>query len=104
VLIPLNLVWILSLAGIRLLQGRGNVLSKVIIFAVALVIVLAVLQFWPSRRRNAEFEDAPAPDPRGRVGGAEGFPLPPLNLEVPPSPRAKRILVEREPVSTGKEN
>jgi NADH-quinone oxidoreductase subunit H len=106
VLIPLNLIWILALAGIRLLQGRENVsfLTKAIIFVVALVIVLALLQFWPSRKRNAEMEDAPAIDPQGRVGGKEGFPLPPLNLEVPPSPRAKRILVEREPVSTGKEN
>jgi NADH-quinone oxidoreductase subunit H len=106
VLIPLNLVWILALAGIRLLQGRENVsfLTKAIIFVVALIIVLGLLQFWPSRNRNAEMEEAPAPDPGGRIGGKEGFPLPPLNLEVPPSPRAKRILVEREPVSTGKEN
>jgi NADH-quinone oxidoreductase subunit H len=106
VLIPLNLIWILALAGIRLLQGRENVsfLTKAIIFVVALVIVLGLLQFWPSRKRNAEMEEAPPLDPQGRVGGKEGFPLPPLNLEVPPSPRAKRILVEREPVSTGKEN
>jgi NADH-quinone oxidoreductase subunit H len=38
------------------------------------------------------------------VGGSKGFPLPPMNLEVPPSPRAKLVIAEREPVSTGKEN
>ena len=30
-----------------------------------------------------------------RVGGAKGFPDPPLDLEVPPSPRAERVLVSR---------
>ena len=106
VLIPLNLVWILAVAGGRLLWGRGNVsaVTKVIIIVAVLVVVLALLQFWPSRQRNAEAEEAPAVDPKGRIGGQDGFPLPPLNLEVPPSPRAKRIVAEREPVSTGKEN
>jgi hypothetical protein len=32
---------------------------------------------------------------RGRVGGSAGFPVPPLDLEVPPSPRAERVLVSR---------
>jgi NADH-quinone oxidoreductase subunit H len=105
VLIPVNLVWILALSGIRLLQTRSNVTfgTKAIIFVIAAVVVIALLQFWPSRKRS-EAEEAPPTPPQGRVGGTEGFPLPPLDLEVPPSPRAKRVLVEREPVSTGKEN
>jgi NADH-quinone oxidoreductase subunit H len=103
VLIPLNLIWILALAGIRVAQGRGGAATWIAAVAVA-VVLLALIVFWPSRTRNAENEEAPAVDPRGRIGGKDGFPLPPLNLEVPPSPRAKRILVEREPVTTGKEN
>jgi NADH-quinone oxidoreductase subunit H len=103
VLIPLNLIWILALAGIRVAQGRGGAATWIAAVAVA-VVLLALIVFWPSRTRNAENEEAPAVDPRGRIGGKDGFPLPPLNLEVPPSPRAKRILVEREPVPTGKEN
>jgi len=38
--------------------------------------------------------------PEGRVGGKDGFPTPPLDLQVPPSPRAKRMIADREPVST----
>jgi NADH-quinone oxidoreductase subunit H len=107
VLIPVNLVWILALAGIRLLQDQNNVSfrTKAIIFAAALVVVLALLQFWPSRKKAVEEESAKV-KPGGRIGGTEGFPLPPLDLEIPPSPRAKRVIVERDPVSstTGKES
>ena len=107
VLIPINLVWILGLAGIRLMQGEPGLATqtKWIIGIAALVVLLAVLQFWPSRKKATPEElAAVAPPEQGRVGGAKGFPLPPMNLEVPPSPRATRVIVEREPVSTGKES
>jgi NADH-quinone oxidoreductase subunit H len=101
VLIPVNLVWILVLAAGRLdVAGR----TKAFIVVAFGVVLLATLMLWPSRKREVPSEEAAPIDPGGRVGGAEGFPLPPLDLEVPPSPRAKRVIVEREPVSTGKES
>ena len=101
VLIPANLVWILVLAAGRL---DTSARTKALIIAAMGVVLLATLMFWPSRKREVPSEEAAPIGPGGRVGGADGFPLPPLDLEVPPSPRAKRMIVEREPVSTGKES
>jgi NADH-quinone oxidoreductase subunit H len=106
VLIPINLVWILALAGIRLMQTREglNVTTKALIIGGALLVLLLVLLLWPSRTPEPTVLEAEALDPGGRIGGTEGFPLPPMDLEVPPSPRARRLIVERETVSTTKEN
>jgi NADH-quinone oxidoreductase subunit H len=106
VLIPINLIWILALSGIRLMQTREGLsfVTKAVIIVGALVVLILVLILWPSRKAQPTVLEADELDPAGRVGGSEGFPLPPLDLEVPPSPRARRVIVEREPVSTTKEN
>jgi hypothetical protein len=82
---------------------------------------LVVWMFWPSRKQADESPGIAGLNAKtGRVGGAKGFPVPPLNLEVPPSPRAQRVLVgrsarraavaegmeadDRETVPTGKES
>ncbi|MEV0130485.1 NADH-quinone oxidoreductase subunit NuoH [Dactylosporangium sp. NPDC050688] len=107
VLIPANLLWILSLAGILLTIDSDN-LSSAGKFGVSVAIIVVALAIGFTAvalsRRNVTVVEMPKAHPGGRVGGDKGFPLPPLNLEVPPSPRAKRVIVEREPVSTGKEN
>ncbi|MEU7865443.1 NADH-quinone oxidoreductase subunit NuoH [Dactylosporangium sp. NPDC049140] len=106
VLIPANLVWILALSGIRVLQNGGistGARTGVIIGIVVLVVLVLALVALQRSRRGAGVELPPV-HPDGRVGGASGFPLPPMNLEVPPSPRAKRVIVERETVPTGKES
>jgi NADH-quinone oxidoreductase subunit H len=107
VLIPANLVWILALSGIRLVQTHDELSTGartgVIVGVVALVLLILVL-VGLQRARRAPLADVTPVDPGGRVGGEQGFPLPPLNLEVPPSPRAKRVIVERETVPTGKES
>ncbi|GAA1549552.1 NADH-quinone oxidoreductase subunit NuoH [Dactylosporangium maewongense] len=107
VLIPANLIWILTLAGI-LLTINTDSLSSMSKFGVSVAIIVAALALGlvaiVLSRRGATVVEIPEAHPGGRVGGSKGFPLPPLNLEVPPSPRAKRVIVEREPVSTGKES
>jgi hypothetical protein len=51
---------------------------------------------WPSRANTDEHPGIRGLSAkRGRVGGETGFPVPPLDLEVPPSPRAERVLVSR---------
>jgi NADH-quinone oxidoreductase subunit H len=102
VLIPVNLVWILALAGLRTLQN-SNLESRIKMFvAVAVVlIVAAVWVLWPTKEKPKVATGIDGVDPAGRVGGSEGFPLPPLDLEVPPSPRAPRLTVDREPVPVG---
>ncbi len=122
VLIPANLVWILVLAGVRTVQDQdlGRVQTVAWIGGPVLA-ALVIWMFWPSRKQVEESPGVAGINAKqGRVGGAKGFPVPPLNLEVPPSPRAERVLVgrsarraavaegmegdDRETVPTGKES
>jgi NADH-quinone oxidoreductase subunit H len=97
VLLPLNLVWILLLAGVKVLQGSSVTWSqRATIIGVALVVALAVVLLWPGRK--------PRPKPGELPPQEGGFPVPPMDLEVPPSPRLKRIEAQREPVSVGEES
>jgi NADH-quinone oxidoreductase subunit H len=91
VLLPTNLVWILALAGLRATQSWEGRDRWYAIGGIGLVALL-IIAMWPSPKPAP----APATPPReGRVGGSEGFPLPPADLEVPPSPRAQRLTAER---------
>jgi NADH-quinone oxidoreductase subunit H len=94
VLLPVNLVWILLLAGIKVMQGselKGT--QKGLIIGAAAVVALALVSLWPSRK--------PGPTPGELPPQEGGFPVPPMDLRVPPSPRLKRIEAQREPVSVG---
>jgi NADH-quinone oxidoreductase subunit H len=101
VLLPANLVWILVVSGIRTLQlhnGGGNTRWYIVIGVV--LVALIVLFLWPSttkpaERTTADLEAEHAERPEG------SFPLPPMNLEVPASPRLKRVTGERQPAPVG---
>jgi NADH-quinone oxidoreductase subunit H len=77
------------------LQGGTDLTSrtKLLIAGAVLVAIMIALMFWPTRERRAS--EPPPVDPGGRVGGEHGFPLPPLDLQVPPSPRAARVKAVR---------
>jgi NADH-quinone oxidoreductase subunit H len=100
VLLPINLAWILLLAGVRVLQhgdiSRGYArLGLIAGLAVVAVVVVLVLFSGsspePARTAKQQLADRPT----------GSFPLPPLDLEVPPSPRAKRGVAERQPANVG---
>jgi NADH-quinone oxidoreductase subunit H len=96
VLLPINLVWILMLAGIRTLQKQDVTTSqRYLIIAGAIVTVLLISLLWPSKREAPvkTLQEQVRARPRG------SFPLPPMDLQVPPSPRAKRMVAEREPAN-----
>jgi NADH-quinone oxidoreductase subunit H len=102
VLIPISLVWILVLAGLQLVRKsnlQGNLKVYVIVGIIALVAIAWVL--WPAKEKPETTPGIDGVDPGGRVGGEQGFPLPPLDLQVPPSPAVKRLTAEREPVPAG---
>jgi NADH-quinone oxidoreductase subunit H len=102
VLIPLNLIWILAIALLRTMQQSSMPAS--LKYAAAggfIVIVLLLLFLWPTKPKREVAVGVEDVEPGGRVGGAEGFPLPPLDLELPPSPATRRITAEREPVPVG---
>jgi NADH-quinone oxidoreductase subunit H len=96
VLLPVNLVWILALAGIKVLQDRSGQQRFLIIGGIAVVILLMVL-FWPTKTKEPErpLDEQVAARPSG------SFPVPPMDLQVPPSPRARRAVAEREPATVG---
>lgn len=98
VLIPLALLWVVVLGAVRLAQigdlttgQRAWLLGG--LGAIALVMVL----FWPLRRRRAR----PSAAERVAARPEGSFPLPPLDLEIPASPRALReVAGKREAVQT----
>ena len=94
ILLPLNLVWILLLAGVKVMQGSAVPAGrKVLIIAAVAVVALLAVTLWPSRK--AEPKPGELPPQEG------GFPVPPMDLQVPPSPRLARLEAQREPVSVG---
>ncbi|MEV6810879.1 NADH-quinone oxidoreductase subunit NuoH [Micromonospora sp. NPDC051296] len=94
VLIPISLVWIVVLAGLRTI-GDWDTTSRLYAIGIPAGLVLLAAVFWPSRK--------PQPQPtlaeqvENRPQGS--FPLPPMDLQVPPSPRTRRMVAEREPAN-----
>jgi NADH-quinone oxidoreductase subunit H len=94
VLIPISLVWILVVAGVRVLQSsdisRARTLTIVAIVLVALILFLSPWLF------------GKPPEEPVKPGDSEpqegGFPVPPMDLSVPPSPRLRRVEGERATV------
>ncbi len=105
VLIPANLVWILALAGIKVLQGSElDTTERLVWIGVPMAIVLILAFLWPSRHKP----EPPTVAEQVILRPEGSFPLPPLDLVVPVNPRAKRLTASRgengdsdQPVGTG---
>jgi NADH-quinone oxidoreductase subunit H len=97
VLIPVNLVWILFLAGVRVINRELSTGPRFLVIAGLLVVVLLIAMLWPAARkpRQQSLEEQIASRPPG------SFPVPPIDLQVPPSPRARRAVAERAPAAVG---
>ncbi len=87
VLIPLNLVWILAITTMRVLRDRGWNAAVVMLIVglpiIALIALWAVLDIRRSKRVEAEL----AADDAAEAALPTAFPIPPMDLVVPPSPR-----------------
>jgi NADH-quinone oxidoreductase subunit H len=100
VLVPTALVWILFIGTFSVLRSEGRSTRDLLLYGVlplAAIIILVTL-FWPegrSQEDEEEYEDEQPPARRGVPGGG-AFPVPPMDLSIPPSPRLRA----REPVST----
>ncbi|MGK5737370.1 NADH-quinone oxidoreductase subunit NuoH [Micromonospora sp. URMC 103] len=94
VLLPINLVWILVLSGLRSIED-WDTRGKLIAVGVPAGLLLIATLFWPSRRPE------PKPTLQEQVNNRPhgSFPLPPMDLQVPPSPRITRVVAEREPAN-----
>ncbi|MFI7426126.1 NADH-quinone oxidoreductase subunit NuoH [Micromonospora sp. NPDC049836] len=94
VLLPINLVWILVLAGLRSIED-WQTKDRLVATAIGAGVLLLATLFWPSRKKE------PAPPLQEQVNSRPhgSFPLPPMDLQVPPSPRTRRVVAEREPAN-----
>jgi NADH-quinone oxidoreductase subunit H len=97
VLIPVNLVWILFLSYVKIANTELTKTHKWLTIAGIVVVVLLIAMFWPAARkaRQLSLEEQIAARPPG------SFPVPPIDLQVPPSPRARRAVAERAPATVG---
>jgi NADH-quinone oxidoreductase subunit H len=100
VLIPVNLVWILFLAGVRVANNELSTRDRWLVIGGIVVAVLLVAMLWPAAKkpRVLSIEEQLAARPPG------SFPVPPIDLQVPPSPRARREVAERTPATVGGES
>jgi NADH-quinone oxidoreductase subunit H len=97
VLLPINLVWILALAGIRVLQDEPDAAVRWGIIGGVLLVVLLATLLWPDRKPKPALPLQEQVDARP----TGSFPLPPMDLQVPPSPRVRREVAQREPAAVG---
>jgi NADH-quinone oxidoreductase subunit H len=102
VLVPAALVWILFIGTFSVLRSEGHSTRDLMLYGVIplAAIIILVTVFWPEGRADEdayedEYEDEQPPS-RGGVPGGGAFPVPPMDLSIPPSPRLRA----REPVST----
>ncbi|MDG4803460.1 NADH-quinone oxidoreductase subunit NuoH [Micromonospora sp. WMMD980] len=94
VLLPINLVWILVLAGLRSIED-WQTKDRLLVTAIGAGVLLLATLFWPSRKKQPK--SSPQEQADSRPYGS--FPLPPMDLQVPPSPRTRRVVAEREPAN-----
>jgi NADH-quinone oxidoreductase subunit H len=87
VLIPINLVWILTITSIHVLHDHGWAWWRAIVVPGCVVVILGIIAVTiaepAAARRRAEREE----DEREAEAETPTFPVPPLNLEVPTPPR-----------------
>jgi NADH-quinone oxidoreductase subunit H len=100
VLIPVNLVWILFLSFIKVANSEFSKQTKWLSIGGIVIVVLLGAMLWPASRkpRRLSVEEQLAARPPG------SFPVPPMDLQVPPSPRARRAVAERTPAAVGGES
>jgi len=95
VLVPLSLLWILVVAAAITIRREYDLNNLQIVGGIGSVLLTVLLLSWflPEPKKK-EVVDASKPVYEG------SFPLPPLDLVVPPSPRLKVTAGQKVPVST----
>jgi NADH-quinone oxidoreductase subunit H len=96
VLVPASLVWILLVATVRTLR-RENVVpggAGLLIGGAVLVVLVLVALFWPEGKPAADTEATGGGAVGGGAPAAGSYPVPPMDLVVPPSPRLARTVPE----------
>ncbi|WAL69898.1 NADH-quinone oxidoreductase subunit NuoH [Amycolatopsis cynarae] len=102
VLVPVNLLWIVVITAIRAIRNSGGLTTAQILVGggIVIVVAIAIAMLVPEKKVPPDTDSVPI------TGG--GYPLPPLDLKVPPVPdrsaaRKKRPRAVRsgEPAQVG---
>ncbi|GGS22622.1 NADH-quinone oxidoreductase subunit NuoH [Actinokineospora fastidiosa] len=96
-LVPANLVWIVGVTAIRAFRAEGEISSTTILVAGGVLLLLLIgLSFLLPEKTVQQ-----GPKPVELTGG--GYPVPPLDLQVPDknSPKAVRARKRRQPAAVG---
>ncbi|HEV7654730.1 MAG TPA: NADH-quinone oxidoreductase subunit NuoH [Mycobacteriales bacterium] len=99
VLVPIGLVWILFIGAFSVLRSEGHDTGQLLLYGVLPLAVLVILVTYllpEGRQVEDDEEDEEPARPSRRGAPSRAFPVPPMDLVVPPSPRLR----VREPVST----
>jgi len=85
ILVPANLVWIVLVAALRALRNESEVPAGqwVLWGGVAIVVLIGLAMLLPDRKVDDDDERVPI------TGG--GYPVPPLDLEIPQPPKRKAV-------------
>jgi len=95
VLVPVGLVWILFIGAFSVLRSEGHDTGQLLLYGVLpLAVLVIVITYLLPEGRHDEDDDEDEEPPVRRGARSEAFPVPPMDLVVPPSPR----LTAREPV------
>lgn len=95
-LVPFSLVWLLLVAALQALRSTGRPAWESVMWVGIPVVVILAIVFWVADRRAEQREaDAEAEREAARTE-IPPFPVPPLDLVVPPSPRIALAHVHRE--------
>jgi NADH-quinone oxidoreductase subunit H len=87
VLIPINLIWILAVTTMRVLSDRGWNRFKVAAIVLIPILIGVSLYTWADLRRQERQAAADLAEDEAEEQLGLTFPVPPLDLVVPPSPR-----------------
>jgi NADH-quinone oxidoreductase subunit H len=89
VLIPISLVWILLVAYVRTVSNEvASGRERMLWIGIPMLVVFIAFLFMPQKQPDsgeADADSAVIPTSEG------GFPLPPMDLVVPPTPRSLQL-------------
>jgi NADH-quinone oxidoreductase subunit H len=90
VLVPANLVWIVAVSAVRAIRNENEVSAGQWVFIIGggVVILILLSLLLPERKVDEDEELVPI------TGG--GYPVPPLDLEIPEPPKRKAVRRGRE--------
>jgi NADH-quinone oxidoreductase subunit H len=88
VLVPINLAWILVVSGVQTFALSTNTTpqQRLIYIGVVVVVVILGVLLWPAKKEK------PGPSATDEAPKTH-YPIPPMDLVVPPSPRLARTAV-----------